>query len=157
MYFVCFTFLLALAINPSLSDEYHPSGKHKAAPRAAAQEGESKTLIHFSKHSTTYIKPKPVSICQFYFFTDTEYWLKKAEDEIDATLKSAKSLNFNKAKNIIMFIGDGMSLPTLTAARIYKAQYEGRQEGKVVNGEESLLTFEEFPNVGLSKVKNYYI
>ena len=39
-----------------------------------------------------------------------------------------------------------MSLPTLTAARIYK----GQQAGK--SGEESLLTFEEFPYGALSRV-----
>ena len=61
-------------------------------------------------------------------------------------------VNTNVAKNVIIFVGDGMSIPTLTASRIYKAQYQGRQEGRHVNGEETLLTFEQFPNVGLSKV-----
>jgi alkaline phosphatase len=54
---------------------------------------------------------------------------------------------------VIIFVGDGMSIPTLTASRIYKAQYQGRKQGKHVSGEETLLTFEKFPNVGLSKVK----
>jgi alkaline phosphatase len=31
------------------------------------------------------------------------------------------------AKNVIIFVGDGMSLPTVTASRIYKAQYKARQ------------------------------
>lgn len=56
------------------------------------------------------------------------------------------------AKNVIVFIGDGMSLPTLTASRIYKAQYEARQSGASVNGEETYLSFEKFPHIGLSKV-----
>jgi alkaline phosphatase len=62
-------------------------------------------------------------------------------------------VNTNLAKNVIIFVGDGMSIPTLTASRIYKAQYQGRKQGKHVSGEETLLTFEKFPNVGLSKVK----
>jgi alkaline phosphatase len=61
-------------------------------------------------------------------------------------------INTNLAKNVIIFVGDGMHLPTVTASRIYKAQYNGRKKGKEVRGEESLLFFEKFPHVGLSKV-----
>ena len=67
-------------------------------------------------------------------------------------MESLGQVNTNVAKNVIIFVGDGMSIPTLTASRIYKAQYQGRQQGKAVDGEETLLTFEQFPNVGLSKV-----
>jgi alkaline phosphatase len=67
-------------------------------------------------------------------------------------LKGSADINTNLAKNVILFVGDGMSLPTVTAARIYKAQYEGRQLGAKINGEESYLTFEKLPHVGLSKV-----
>ncbi len=56
-------------------------------------------------------------------------------------------MNTNKAKNVILFVGDGMSLPTLTASRLYKADKEGKE-----NIEASLLFFETFPHVGLSKV-----
>lgn len=47
---------------------------------------------------------------------------------------------------MILFIGDGMGVSTVTAARIYGGQLKGR------HGEESVLEFEKFPNVGLSKV-----
>jgi len=53
-----------------------------------------------------------------------------------------------KAKNIILFIGDGMSVATVTAARIY----EGQQRGNT--GEENFLSFEEFPHLALSKTYN---
>ena len=62
-----------------------------------------------------------------------------------------RSINTNVAKNIILFIGDGMSLTTLTASRIYKAQFKGRNEGRHVKGEESSLTFQKFPHTALSK------
>lgn len=39
-----------------------------------------------------------------------------------------------------------MSIPTITAARIYSGQLRGRR------GEESKLSFEQFPYMGLSKV-----
>ena len=50
------------------------------------------------------------------------------------------------AKNVIMFLGDGMSIPTLNAARIYMGQLQNQ------SGEETQLYFEKFPYVGLSKV-----
>lgn len=50
-----------------------------------------------------------------------------------------------KAKNVILFIGDGMGVSTLTAARIL----EGQQREQ--SGEENRLSFEEFPYSALSK------
>jgi alkaline phosphatase len=85
-------------------------------------------------------------------YLGAEYWQERARKEIDQSTKVFESLNRNVAKNVIIFVGDGMSLPTLTAARIYKAQKDGRERGEKVNGEESLLFFETFPHVGLSKV-----
>ena len=79
---------------------------------------------------------------------DIDYWVKKGEDELTKATSIQKIES--KAKNIILFIGDGMSLPTLTASRIYKAQREVNFDGSV-NGEESLLFFETLPHVGLSK------
>jgi alkaline phosphatase len=50
-----------------------------------------------------------------------------------------------KAKNVILFIGDGMGVSTLTAARILEGQLRGE------SGEENRLSFEEFPFTALSK------
>lgn len=49
------------------------------------------------------------------------------------------------ARNVILFIGDGMGVSTLTAARIL----EGQQRGQ--SGEENRLSFEDFPFTALSK------
>ena len=46
-----------------------------------------------------------------------------------------------------MMVGDGMGISTVTAARIYK----GQQDGK--SGEETQLNFEKFPYTGLLKVR----
>lgn len=54
------------------------------------------------------------------------------------------------AKNVIMFLGDGMSLPTLTAARIYLGQLNNG------SGEEQYLSFERFPYTALSKVSRIF-
>jgi alkaline phosphatase len=51
-----------------------------------------------------------------------------------------------KAKNVIMFLGDGMSVATLAATRAYIGQSEGKP------GEEVELSFEKFPHTGISKV-----
>ncbi len=50
-----------------------------------------------------------------------------------------------RAKNVILFIGDGMDLNTVTAARIYDGQSRGE------SGEENSLYFERFPYTAFSK------
>ena len=50
-----------------------------------------------------------------------------------------------RAKNIIVFLGDGMSFPTVAAARIYAGQKLGR------DGESYRLSFENFPFTALSR------
>lgn len=52
--------------------------------------------------------------------------------------------NLRRAKNVILFVGDGMGISTLTAARIL----DGQQRG--VDGEFNRLSFERFPNLALS-------
>ena len=49
------------------------------------------------------------------------------------------------AKNVILFVGDGMCITTVTAARILDGQRKGG------SGEDNSLAFERFPNVALSK------
>ena len=49
------------------------------------------------------------------------------------------------AKNVILFIGDGMGVSTVTATRILDGQLKGMQ------GEENVLPFERFPYLALAK------
>ncbi len=51
-------------------------------------------------------------------------------------------------KNIVLLIGDGMNLTTITAARILAGQQKG------LFGEENRLTFEQFPQTGFAKTYN---
>ena len=53
-----------------------------------------------------------------------------------------------KAKNVILFVGDGMSLTTVAAARILEGQRDGAA------GEENRLGWENFPATALSKTYN---
>ena len=52
------------------------------------------------------------------------------------------------ARNVILFIGDGMGVSTVTAARIFDGQSLG------LRGEEHTLIFETFPHVALVKTYN---
>jgi len=52
------------------------------------------------------------------------------------------------AKNVILFVGDGMGISTVTAARILEGQRQG------ATGEEHRLSFDTFPHVALSKTYN---
>jgi len=69
------------------------------------------------------------------------YYLN-AQAAIDAKI-SARGLR--PAKNVILFVGDGMSIPTVTAARIYAGQKRG------VDGESYKLTMDQLPYSALSK------
>lgn len=68
---------------------------------------------------------------------------------IDA-VKQRSAINFRsqQAKNVILFVGDGMGISTVTASRIYDGQSRGEQ------GEKNALAFEKFPHVALIKTYN---
>lgn len=71
------------------------------------------------------------------------FWEKSGQKNLYASLRLQK--NENIAKNLILFLGDGMGMTTVTSTRIYKGQKRNK------NGEEELLSFDEFPHVSLSK------
>lgn len=66
-----------------------------------------------------------------------EFWLQQGKDYIRK--QQQQKQNTKVAKNVIMFLGDGMGLTTLVAARNY------------IESEQTKLSFEEFPYTGLSK------
>lgn len=69
-----------------------------------------------------------------------KYWRDSAQDYLKHKINQIKEINNNTAKNIIFFLGDGMSIHTTTATRIY------------LGGEEVQLTFDKFPYTGFSRV-----
>ncbi|NXR25931.1 PPBT protein, partial [Cinclus mexicanus] len=78
---------------------------------------------------------------------DPEYWRRQAQETLRNALQLQR-LNQNVAKNLILFLGDGMGVSTVTAARILKGQLQHGQ------GEESLLEMDKFPFVALAKTYN---
>nr|XP_050850797.1 alkaline phosphatase-like [Vespula vulgaris] len=71
---------------------------------------------------------------------DRHHWRRIAMEDLKKSL--SYKWNTGKAKNVIIFVGDGMSPDTITASRIYRG------------GETSHLTWERFPHVGLLKTYN---
>lgn len=66
----------------------------------------------------------------------TEDYRRQARDEL-ARLKASTPINA-RAKNVIIFIGDGMGISTLTAARIYQGQKLGRDGESFTTAMDSL-------------------
>lgn len=73
-------------------------------------------------------------------------WFSAGRQSLQQALH--KPVNKKRARNIIVFLGDGMSLATINAARIYQGQLQGH------TGEENRLSFETFPYTGLVKTYN---
>ena len=65
------------------------------------------------------------------------FWNDRAQNYLKSKLNS--EVNTNKAKNVIFFIGDGMSIPTVAATR------------SLLGKEETQLSFEKFPHYGLTQ------
>ncbi|WP_394165475.1 alkaline phosphatase [Neptunomonas phycophila] len=77
-------------------------------------------------------------------------WYQNSAAEVTTAESVAQAIDNAKgsAKNIILFVGDGMGVSTVTAGRIL----EGQQQG--MTGEENMLSFDDFPFSGLSKTYN---
>ncbi|MEY2908219.1 MAG: hypothetical protein RLZZ602_742, partial [Pseudomonadota bacterium] len=70
------------------------------------------------------------------------------QSALNAALNRSLNQQRGAAKNVILFVGDGMSIATVTAARIYEGQSLG------LSGEEHNLAFDDFPFAGLSRTYN---
>ncbi|XP_058118452.1 alkaline phosphatase 4 [Anopheles ziemanni] len=81
---------------------------------------------------------------------DARYWNKYAESYIKQVLTYDENRRMipSVAKNVIIFVGDGMGIASLSTGRIFKGQRAGR------SGEEEQLSFDMFPNTGMSKTYN---
>lgn len=73
-------------------------------------------------------------------------WYTQAQQTVTA---KTKLVTRDKAKNVILFVGDGMGVSTVTAARILAGQNQGKP------GEEGYLSFETFPYS--AQVKTYNV
>lgn len=72
-----------------------------------------------------------------------EQWFAEGQAKL-RELQKQKHTN-RPAKNVILFVGDGMGVSTVTASRILEGQLRGQ------TGEENALSFEKFPYTAFSK------
>uniref|UniRef100_A0A1B6EBV1 alkaline phosphatase n=1 Tax=Clastoptera arizonana TaxID=38151 RepID=A0A1B6EBV1_9HEMI len=78
---------------------------------------------------------------------DQHYWYEEARIALRRRLVEYDGKRPH-ARNVILLMGDGLGLVTLTASRIFKGQKQGKA------GEGSHLAWEKFPAVALSKTYN---
>ncbi|KAJ8781594.1 hypothetical protein J1605_010852 [Eschrichtius robustus] len=77
---------------------------------------------------------------------DPAFWNRQAAQALDVAKKLQPIQT--AAKNLILFLGDGMGVPTVTATRILKGQMNGKL------GAETPLAMDQFPYLALSKTYN---
>lgn len=77
---------------------------------------------------------------------DPTFWYNQAALALDASKKLQPIQT--ATKNLILFLGDGMGVPTVSAARILKAQMNGKL------GPETPLAMDKFPYLALAKTYN---
>ncbi len=76
-------------------------------------------------------------------------WYRDGQQHIADRISSAVTLpDSGRAKNVVLFVGDGMGIATLGAARILGGQRAGN------SGEEASLSFENFAHTALVKTYN---
>jgi alkaline phosphatase len=88
-------------------------------------------------------EPPPASSSAIAPEEAADAWYRAGDETLRSAL--ARRMSDEPARNVILFIGDGMSLSTVTAARILEGQLRGQP------GEENMLSFERLPWTGLSK------
>lgn len=101
----------------------------------------SYTLVILFEEKSDVLEPMLDDVPEVDLPQEQSMWYENAMNELRDSVKFKH--NKHKAKNIILFVGDGMGLSTVTASRIYKYGEEGR------------LSWESFPHFGLLKVNNY--
>ena len=74
---------------------------------------------------------------------DPSFWNDQARSSIDELLQRQE--NHRLAKNVILFLGDGMGVSTVTAGRIRKGQMQGQL------GEDFQTAMEQLPFTGFVK------
>ncbi|KAG6453210.1 hypothetical protein O3G_MSEX008023 [Manduca sexta] len=102
-------------------------------------------------HPEQYMEPRtePVGRLLRSSETTTQFWVEDAQAALRQRHTDGLRHRSGHARNVVMFLGDGMSVPTLTAARVLLGQRQGQ------TGEEANLAFDKFPTTGL--VKTYCV
>jgi alkaline phosphatase len=93
--------------------------------------------------ATSLTSEQLASLSNNAWFSDAQTKLASAQDAASEVVTES-----GKAKNVILFVGDGMGISTITAARILAGQLQGEM------GEDHQLSFETMPYSGFVKTYN---
>ena len=93
--------------------------------------------------ATSLTSEQLASLSNNAWFSDAQTKLASAQDAASKVVTES-----GKAKNVILFVGDGMGISTITAARILAGQLQGEM------GEDHQLSFETMPYSGFVKTYN---
>jgi alkaline phosphatase len=72
------------------------------------------------------------------------FWQEAGQQALQAELERQPVVS--QARNVVVFLGDGMGISTMTAARVLKGQAAGLE-----GGEQAQLAWEAFPHLALSR------
>lgn len=99
-------------------------------------------LLSLSLLALTALAQNPYSATQ----PDAQRWYNAGQSSVAASIALMPAQK--PAKNVIIFIGDGMGISTITATRIFAGQEQKK------SGESYQLSYEKFPFLALSKTYN---
>ena len=74
-------------------------------------------------------------------------WLRNGKQELMDALHIQDHIIHGRAKNVILFIGDGLGISTTAATRMW--QYQQRSTGTI---QDAQMSYEKLPHVGLAMV-----
>jgi alkaline phosphatase len=114
---------------------YHP--RTSRTVRRAFLAGSALSLLTVSAASAQSVGPTQA---------DDSYF-KQGQQTLQRMLTQQR--NTNRAKNVILFVADGMGFATVTATRILEGQMRG------VDGESNVLAYEAFPYLAASKTYSH--
>lgn len=96
-------------------------------------------IVHYTHKNTHFIDPiEAARLVAKNLPSVQKEWYERGIGELEKALNRKR--NKRRAKNVILFVGDGMGPNTVTAARIMGYSEEG------------LMSWEQFPDMGLLKV-----
>lgn len=119
--------IFCVVLSASAHSPNSRSNNHKNWDKSQLHEFRSRTTIPKTSQKASQLKDEERA----------SYWQKIAKDIVKDHSKETE--NTNKAKNVIMFLGDGMGIQTVTAARM------------LLGDENESLAFEKFRHSGFSK------
>ncbi|KAG8255789.1 hypothetical protein J6590_084471 [Homalodisca vitripennis] len=79
-----------------------------------------------------------------------DFWYEEAKMALQRRVSGSVDARSRSARSVILMVGDGMGLATVTAARILKGQRLGQ------TGEDTNLAWDKFPATALAKVTSLF-